>query len=101
MHVPSFRPRLLGSSALLAAAIALGAAMPALADTSTVTQAVSAGILSASVANATMSSVALSHANQPAGGTLNLSADDSTGSALGWNVTVLGSAPFVYTAPGG
>jgi X-Pro dipeptidyl-peptidase len=99
MNVSSFRPRLLGSSALLAAAIALGAAMPALADTSTVTQAVSAGILSASVANGTMSSVALSHINQPAGGTLTLTADDSTGSSAGWNVTVVGSAPFVYTAP--
>jgi hypothetical protein len=95
MNVSSFRPRLLGSSVLLAAAIAIGATVPALADNSVV-QTLNAGILTASVANGGMSAITVSHANQTSTGTLTLSADDSTGSALGWNVTVQSSA-FAYT----
>ena len=99
MNVSSLRPRLLGSSVLLAAAIALAATVPALADTSTVTQPVTAGVLSASIAGATMTSVPLSHSDQTALGTLSLTADDSTGSAAGWNVTIQETSTFAYTAP--
>ncbi|MGI8830069.1 MAG: WxL domain-containing protein [Candidatus Limnocylindria bacterium] len=61
-----------------------------------VTQAVTAGTRTASVANLTLASTAYSHSAQTSTGTMTLTADDSTGSNLGWNVTVLSSA-FVYS----
>jgi hypothetical protein len=74
---------------VLVAALVLGLTMtvPALAD-NTVTQQVSAGTRSASIANATLLAVNYSHNNQTNTGTMTLTADDSTGSNLGWNVTV-------------
>ncbi len=60
------------------------------------TQAVTAGTRSASVANLTLASVAYSHTAQTSTGSMTLTADDSTGSNLGWNVTILSSA-FAYT----
>ena len=70
------------------------------AGADTVTQTITAGIRSASVANLTLTSVAYSHSAQSTTGTMTLTADDSTGSNLGWNVTILSSA-FVYTGGNG
>lgn len=62
----------------------------------TVTQAVTAGTRTASNANLTLGSVAYSHIAQTSTGSMTLTADDSSGSGAGWNVTILSSA-FVYT----
>jgi WxL domain surface cell wall-binding len=61
-----------------------------------VTQVLVAGTRSATVANLTLGSLATSHSAQTNAGTMTLTADDSTGSNLGWNVTILSSA-FVYS----
>jgi hypothetical protein len=66
----------------------------------TVTQAVTAGTRTASVANLTLGGVAYSHSTQANTGSMTLTADDSTGSGAGWNVTVLSSA-FVYSGANG
>jgi len=105
MNTASFRPRLLGSSVLLAVAMALAATLPALADASTVTQSVVAGSLSASVANLALNSgVDLFSSNviQTPTGILRLTADDSRGgtAGLGWSVSIVTSA-FVYTGTAG
>lgn len=70
-------------------------ALPASAS-DTVTQAVTAGTRTASVANLALGSVTSTHSAQTSTGTMTLTADDSTGSNLGWNVTILSSA-FVYS----
>ncbi len=98
MNVSSFRPRLLSSSVLVAAAIAFGSAVPALA--STVTQTLTPGTLTASIANLTLGSVPYAHNNQPSTGSMTLTADDSTGTGAGWNVTVVTSS-FAYTGANG
>lgn len=54
----------------------------------TVTQEITAGVRSASVADVTLTAVTYSHEVQSNTGTLTLTADDSTGSDLGWNVTI-------------
>jgi hypothetical protein len=95
VKLPSFRPRLLGTSVLLAATLAASASLPALAD-NTVTQVLSGGALTASIANLTLSPISVTHVPQISTGTLTLAADDSTGTGLGWNVTVV-SSNFVYT----
>ncbi|CAN5823312.1 hypothetical protein BH24CHL5_BH24CHL5_05730 [soil metagenome] len=65
----------------------------------TVTQAITAaGNRTASVADLTLASVAYSHSSQLSTGSMTLTADDSTGSNLGWNVTILSSA-FAYSGP--
>jgi hypothetical protein len=73
----------------LAAGVALSFAMaiPALAD-NTVTQTINAGNRTASFADANLTAVNYSHASQTNTGQLTLTADDSTGSDQGWNVTV-------------
>ncbi|MEA2527545.1 MAG: hypothetical protein QOF73_4772, partial [Thermomicrobiales bacterium] len=81
-----------------AAALSLTMVAPALA-VDTVTQAITPGTLSASVADLTLTSVAYSHEVQAQTGSMTLTADDSTGSGAGWNVTILSSA-FAYTAGG-
>lgn len=87
--------KLLGTIALATtAALALGATPALAADV--VTQAVTGGTRTASVANLTLASVAYSHTAQTSTGSMTLTADDSTGSNAGWNVTILSSA-FVYT----
>jgi hypothetical protein len=92
MNVSSFKPRLLGSSMIIAAAIALGATVPALAA-DTVTQGVTEGALSASIASMSLASVSAKNVAQAATGVLALTADDSRGvnptDSEGWNVTVL------------
>lgn len=84
-----------GMSIVLAATATVALVLPVAAADS-VTQAVTAGTRSASVANLTLASVAYSHTAQTSTGSMTLTADDSTGSNLGWNVTILSSA-FAYT----
>jgi hypothetical protein len=90
------------SSILKAAAVGtLGAlltvvgASPVLAA-SNVTQTVTAGVLSASVADLALADVIFSNSVQTTNGSMILSADDSTGTAAGWHVTLQTSA-FVYS----
>lgn len=82
----------------LAAVAALVAVAP-VAAVNTVTQTITAGTRSASVADLNLGSVAYSHSPRTTTGTMTLTADDSTGSNAGWNVTILSSA-FVWTAGG-
>jgi hypothetical protein len=80
---------------VLAVAATMALAMPVAAADS-VTQAVTAGARTASVADLALSSLAYSHSVQTSNGSMTLTADDSTGSGAGWNVTILSSA-FVLT----
>lgn len=80
-------------------AIVLGAVSPAFAA-DVVTQAVTAGTRTASIADLTLTSIAYSHAAQTRTGSMTLTADDSSGSGAGWNVTVLSSA-LVYSGTNG
>jgi hypothetical protein len=66
------------------------------AAVNTVTQSITGGALSASVADLTFTPVAYSHSEQVSTGTLTLTADDSSGEDLGWNVT-LQSGDFAYS----
>lgn len=54
------------------------------------------GTRSASIANLSLSPVAYSHSEHDEGGTMVLTADDSTGAGKGWRVTVV-SSDFTYT----
>lgn len=74
----------------LGAMLAIGLAGGASA-VNTVTQQVTAGARTASVADATLTAVAYSHSARTNTGSMTLTADDSTGSDLGWNVTILAS----------
>lgn len=89
--------RIAGGAGLIAA-FALQA-VPALAADS-VTQAVTAGTKTASVADLALAGAAYSHSAQAVAGTMTLTADDSSGSGAGWNVTLLSSA-FVYSGANG
>lgn len=91
-----FAPALVGAALLLAT---FGAPAQA-ADT--VTLAITGSGLTASVADLTLSSVPYQNAAHNVTGTMVLTADDSTGSGAGWNVTIL-SSDFVWvgTANGG
>ena len=75
------------ASVLLVAALA----GPAFA-VNTVTQTVNGGTLTSSVADLTLGAVTVTHTTQPSTGNLTLTADDSSGKALGWNVTIQSSA---------
>jgi hypothetical protein len=87
----------LGAGALLIAT----AAGPAFAA-NTVTQAITGSGLTASVGDLTLTSVAYENAAHNVTGTMILTADDSTGSGAGWNVTIQSSAfVWVGTANGG
>ena len=83
----------------LAAALSVTLAMPASA-VNTVTQTINPGTLSSSIADLTLGDVSYSHIAQASTGTMVLTADDSSGTGDGWNVTVQGSA-FVYSGPNG
>jgi hypothetical protein len=87
----------LGATAVLLATMAA----PAFAS-DTVTQAITGNGLTASVADLTMSSVAYQNGAHDVTGSMLLTADDSTGSGAGWNVTIQ-SSDFVWvgTANGG
>ena len=81
----------------LTALVALGTALPAFADDS-VLLSIGAGGRSASVADMALDTVPVQYAHtaQTRTGTMTLTADDSTGSALGWKVNVSAS-DFVFT----
>jgi hypothetical protein len=75
---------------------------PTLAAESSVTQQItSGGSLTASISNATMTSIGYSNVARPAGstGVLLLSVNDPRGSSTGWNVTVQ-STDFVWQGSG-
>jgi hypothetical protein len=100
MKINSVRRRLapaLGAAVLLVAA--LGG--PTLAA-NTVVQAITGSGLTASIANLTLTSVPYQNDAHVVTGTMVLTADDSTGSGAGWNVTIIAS-DFVWvgTANGG
>lgn len=87
----------LGASALLVVSVA-GAAFAA----NTVVLSITGSGLTASVADLTLSSVPYQNAAHDVTGTMTLTADDSTGSGAGWNVTIQSSAlVWVGTANGG
>lgn len=99
MHCPASRPCRVGLGLLLGAALVLGGTLPTLAapgDQDTVTQTLTAGPLSASVASLVLAPIASANTDQTQTGSLILTADDSTGSGDGWNVTLVTSA-FVYS----
>jgi hypothetical protein len=84
-----------------AIAAALVVALPSVTalGANTVTQVIAAGSRTASVADVTLGALSYSHSAQTNTGTMTLTADDSTGSNLGWNVTIQSSA-FVYSGSG-
>jgi hypothetical protein len=87
----------LGAGALLVATVAGPAAA-----TDTVTLAITGSGLTASVADLTLTSVPYQNASHNVSGSMVLTADDSTGSGAGWNVTIISSAfIWVGTANGG
>ena len=97
MNKISIRRRLAlgtGASAILVAAMA----GPALAANE-VTQAITGSGLTASVADLTLPSVAYQNGAHNVTGTMILTADDSTGSGAGWNVTIQ-SSDFVWVGHG-
>lgn len=85
-------------SIILAAVATVALTLP-VAAADTITQTITAGSRTASVADLTLTSVAYSHSAQTNTGTMVVTADDSTGSNLGWNVTILSSA-FVHSGGG-
>lgn len=89
----TFKSRRIGA---LAIALALAAVAMPVGAANTVTQTINAGTRSASIADVALGSVTYSHSAQSSIGTLVLTADDSSGSGAGWNVTVQSSA-FVYS----
>lgn len=93
------RPRRSSAVVVLAAAAVLAVALP-VGAANTVTQTINAGTRSASIADLTMGAVTYSHSAQTNTGTMVLTADDSSGTGAGWNVTVQSSA-FVYSGPNG
>lgn len=70
-------------------------ALPAFAA-DTVTQAVTGGTRTASIADLALGSASYAHTAQSSNGSMTLSADDSSGTGAGWNVTIQAS-DFVYT----
>ncbi len=100
MHDITARRRLalgIGSAALLVGLLA----SPAFAA-NTVTLAITGSGLTASVADLTLTSVAYQNNAHDVTGSMLLTADDSTGSGAGWNVTILASNfVWVGTANGG
>ena len=72
------------------------------AATDTVVLAITGSGLTASIADLTFTSVPYQNSAHDVTGTMTLTADDSTGSGAGWNVTVMSSAfTWVGTANGG
>jgi hypothetical protein len=100
MHPNSFHRRValaLGTAALIVSATA-GPASAA----DTVILAITGSGLTASVADLTLTSVPYQNAAHNVSGSMLLTADDSTGSGAGWNVTIISSAfVWVGTANGG
>lgn len=99
MSMKERRTQRLAPGLVMAIVAALVITLP-VAAANQVIQIVAAGTRSASVADLTLGSVTTSHSDQTNAGTMTLTADDSTGSNLGWNVTILSSA-FVYSGVNG
>jgi hypothetical protein len=97
MHIS--RPRRTSVAVVFATAAVLVISMP-VGAANTVSQTINAGTRTASIADLTMGAVTYSHSAQANAGTMVLTADDSSGTGAGWNVTVLSSA-FVYSGPNG
>ena len=76
------------------------AAPAAFAADTTVTQGVTAGSLTASVSDVTLTPVAASHTATNGTGTIALAVNDLSGNGEGWNVTLEATAGFLYTAGG-
>lgn len=100
MHELSAQRRLavgLGATTLLVGMLA-GPAFAA----NTVTETITGSGLTASVADLTLASVAYQNGAHDVTGSMTLTADDSTGSGAGWNVTIMSSGfVWVGTANGG
>jgi hypothetical protein len=79
---------------LMALVVGLGFASGALAA-NTVRTTVTGGTRTASIADLVLPATTYSHSDQTKTGTMTLTADDSSGTNAGWNVTVLASN-FVY-----
>jgi hypothetical protein len=79
----------------VALAIAAVAVAPSLADT-TVTQTISDGSRTADLSTLTFDPLNYSNAEQLSTGSMSLTADDSTGTGAGWNVTIQ-STDFAYS----
>jgi hypothetical protein len=96
---PIKRRLALGSCA--AALLVATLAGPAVAA-NTVTQTITGGARTASIANLTLSSAAFQSAAHAVSGTMTLSVDDATDTSLGWGVTIQ-TSNFVWvgTATGG
>ncbi|MCC6790419.1 MAG: WxL domain-containing protein [Thermomicrobiales bacterium] len=81
-----------GLTALTLGVGLVGGAMAA----NTVNTKVVGGTRTASIADLSLGSIAYSHDDQKQSGTMSLTADDSSGTNAGWNVTVLAS-DFAYS----
>lgn len=97
--MPTRRPPRLTLALALAAVVTTAVVIPASAA-NIVTQTVNAGTRSSSIADVSLSAVTYSHNAQSSTGTMVLTADDSSGSGAGWNVTVQ-SSDFVYSGSNG
>lgn len=93
MHL-SRRPR--AATALFSAAVLITVIVMPASAANTVTQTINPGTRTSSIADLELGAVDYSHSTQTSTGTMELTADDSSGSGAGWNVTVLSSA-FVYS----
>jgi hypothetical protein len=96
-------PSMKGARSLVALAgaliVSLGVAAPTLAD-NTVTTTVIGGTRSAHTYDLNFGAVNYSHDDQTVSNTMVLWADDSSGTNLGWNVTIVAS-DFAYAGPNG
>ncbi|HLY13763.1 MAG TPA: WxL domain-containing protein [Candidatus Limnocylindrales bacterium] len=88
--------------ALSASALLVATASGSALASNSVTLAITGSGLTASVADLALPSVAYQNAAHTVSGSMLLTADDSTGSGAGWNVTIQASAfTWVGTANGG
>jgi hypothetical protein len=92
------RPSLVIKAVVLGSTIATLLAVTAspVMAASAVTQTITPGVLNASIADLSLSPVVYSNSSQTSTGSMTLNADDSTGNAAGWHVT-LQTSGFVYS----
>lgn len=91
--------RRLTTAITLSASLVAMLALPASAA-NTVTQTINPGTRTASVADLSLAAITYSHSSQTSTGTMVLTADDSSGTGAGWNVTVE-SSDFAYLGSNG
>jgi hypothetical protein len=100
MQANSFQRRV--ALAIVASALLVAAVAGPSAAADTVILSITGSGLTASVADLTLTSVPYQNAAHNVSGSMVLTADDSTGSGAGWNVTIISSAfVWVGTANGG